>query len=70
MVPISLSVHIVEPENVNVFTGNEPITTLEIEKAALNGLEGILRCACQAPETDKALPAMNSMTFANFTLLI
>jgi len=53
-------------KNLKAFTSNKSITALEIEQASLNGLEGILGCACEHTNSFKSLPSlMNSMDFAN-----
>ncbi|OJW31532.1 MAG: hypothetical protein BGO54_13805 [Sphingobacteriales bacterium 46-32] len=53
-------------KNLKVFTTDKVQKTLEIEKAALNGLEGILGCACQHLNGFDGKPSiMNSMDFAN-----
>jgi hypothetical protein len=53
-------------KNLKAFTGNKSITSLEIEKASLNGLEGILGCACEHSNGSQPLPSiMSSVDFAN-----
>jgi hypothetical protein len=53
-------------KNLKAFTTDKTIKVLEIEQAALNGLEGILGCACQNLIGLDGKPAiMNSMDFAN-----
>jgi hypothetical protein len=53
-------------KNLKAFSINKAIKVLEIEQAALNGLEGILGCACQNLNGIDSKPAiMNSMDFAN-----
>jgi hypothetical protein len=53
-------------KNLKAFTSDKAIKVLEIEQATLNGLEGILGCACQNLNGFDAKPAiMNSMDFAN-----
>lgn len=53
-------------KNLKSFTTDKTIKVLEIEQAALNGLEGILGCACQNLNGFDGKPAiMNSMDFAN-----
>lgn len=53
-------------KNLKAFTTDKSIKTLEIEQAALNGLEGILGCACQNLNGFDGRPTlMNSMDFAN-----
>jgi hypothetical protein len=53
-------------KNLKAFTTDKAIKTLEIEPAALNGLEGILGCACQSLSGIPNRPAiMNSMDFAD-----
>ncbi|HEV8283810.1 MAG TPA: hypothetical protein VGQ09_05855 [Chitinophagaceae bacterium] len=52
-------------KNLKSFTTNKTEKTLEIEKAELNGLQGILGCACQELNGINEKPAvMNSMDFA------
>jgi hypothetical protein len=53
-------------KNLKEFTTNKTHKVLEIEKTTLNGLEGILGCACQRVNGIDAKPEiMNSMDFAN-----
>jgi hypothetical protein len=53
-------------KNLKAFTTDKSIKVLEIERATLNGLEGILGCACQNLNGFDDKPAiMNSMDFAN-----
>jgi len=53
-------------KNLKAFTTNKTEKTLEIEKAELNGLEGILGCPCnQLNGFDTVPTVMNSMDFAN-----
>lgn len=53
-------------KNLKAFTTDKTIKVLEIEQAALNGLEGILGCACNSLNGFDEKPAiMNSMDFAN-----
>jgi hypothetical protein len=53
-------------KNLKAFTTDKTIKTLEIEQATLNGLEGILGCACQNLNGFNGKPAiMNSIDFAN-----
>ena len=53
-------------KNLKSFTSDKTIKVLEIEKATLNGLEGILGCVCQNLNGFNVKPAiMNSMDFAN-----
>lgn len=53
-------------KNLKAFTTDKTIKVLEIEQATLNGLEGILGCACQSLNGIDGKPAiMNSMDFAN-----
>lgn len=53
-------------KNLKSFTTDKSIKVLEIEQATLNGLEGILGCACQNLNGFDGKPAiMNSMDFAN-----
>ncbi len=50
-------------KNLKAFTTNKNLKVLEIEKATLNGLEGILGCACQ--DLSGIPTVMNSMDFVN-----
>ena len=53
-------------KNLKSFITDRSIKTLEIERATLNGLEGILGCACQSLNGIDAKPViMNSVDFAN-----
>ena len=53
-------------KNLKEFTTNKTHKVLEIEKTTLNGLEGILGCACQQlTGIDTKPEIMNSMDFAN-----
>lgn len=53
-------------KNLKTFTTTKTQNTLEIEKATLNGLDGILGCACQPLNGFTGKSAiMNSMDFAN-----
>lgn len=53
-------------KNLKSFATDKVHKVLEIEKATLNGLEGILGCACQQLNGVNELPAvMNSMDFAS-----
>lgn len=53
-------------KNLKAFTTDKTVKTLEIEQATLNGLEGILGCACQSLNGLQGKPGiMNSMDFAN-----
>lgn len=53
-------------KNLKFFADDKSIKVLEIEQATLNGLEGILGCACQNLNGFDGKPAiMNSMDFAN-----
>lgn len=53
-------------KNLKAFTTDKAIKVLDIEQATLNGLEGILGCACQNLNGFDDKPAiMNSMDFAN-----
>ena len=53
-------------KNLKAFTTDKTIKVLEIEQATLNGLEGILGCACNSLNGFDGKPAiMNSMDFAN-----
>lgn len=51
--------------NLKSFITDKTIKVLEIEQAALNGLEGILGCNCQNLKIDGKPAIMNSMDFAN-----
>jgi len=53
-------------KNLKAFTTDKTVKTLEIEQATLNGLEGILGCACQSLNGLQGNAGiMNSMDFAN-----
>jgi hypothetical protein len=53
-------------KNLKTFTSNRSVSALEIEKATLNGLEGILGCACAHSSDTRPLPSiMSSVDFAN-----
>lgn len=52
-------------KNLKAFVSDKSIRTLEIEKATLNGLEGILGCACSLSGLNGKPAIMNSMDFAN-----
>ena len=53
-------------KNLKSFATNKSEKVLEIEKTTLNGLEGILGCACQNLNGFESKPQiMNSMDFAN-----
>ena len=53
-------------KNLKAFATDRTIKVLEIEQATLNGLEGILGCACNSLNGFDGKPAiMNSMDFAN-----
>lgn len=53
-------------KNLKAFATDKSIKVLEIEQATLNGLEGILGCACQNLNGIDNKPAiLNSMDFAN-----
>lgn len=52
-------------KNLKAFVGDKSMKSLEIEKATLNGLEGILGCACSLSGVDRKPAIMNSMDFAN-----
>jgi hypothetical protein len=53
-------------KNLKAFSSDKALKVLEIEQAALNGLEGVLGCACQNLNGLEGKPAiMNSMDFAN-----
>jgi len=52
-------------KNLKTFVSDKSMKTLEIEKATLNGLEGILGCACSLNGLDGKPVIMNSMDFAN-----
>ncbi len=63
--PYIIEIHELK-KNLKTFITNKTIKTLEIEQAALNGLEGILGCACNSLNGLDGKPAiMNSMDFAN-----
>jgi hypothetical protein len=53
-------------KNLKAFTTDKTSKVLEIEQATLNGLEGILGCACQNLNGFESKPAIiNSMDFVN-----
>lgn len=53
-------------KNIKAFATDKAIKVLEIEQATLNGLEGILDCACQGLNGFAGKPEiMNSMDFAD-----
>jgi hypothetical protein len=53
-------------KNLKAFATDKTTKVLEIEQATLNGLEGILGCACQSLNGVESKPAiMNSMDFAS-----
>jgi hypothetical protein len=52
-------------KNLKSFITDKTIKTLEIEQATLNGLEGILGCACQSLNGVSKPRIMNSVDFAN-----
>jgi hypothetical protein len=53
-------------KNLKAFSTDKAIKVLEIEQATLNGLEGILDCACQSLNGFAGKPEiMNSMDFAD-----
>lgn len=53
-------------KNLKAYTTDKSIKTLEIEQATLNGLEGILGCACQNLNGVSKRPTlMNSLDFVN-----
>ena len=63
--PYIIEIHELK-KNLKEFTTNKKHKVLEIEKTTLNGLEGILGCACQQLNgTDTKPEIMNSMDFAN-----
>ena len=63
--PYIMEIHELK-KNLKAFTTDKTIKTLEIEQATLNGLEGILGCACQSLNGFGGKPSiMNSMDFAN-----
>ena len=63
--PYILEIHEIK-KNLKAFSTDKGAKALEIEQAALNGLEGILGCACQNLNGVESKPAiMNSMDFAN-----
>lgn len=62
--PYTVEIHELK-RNLKAFTTDKTIKVLEIEQATLNGLEGILGCACQSINGFDGKPAiMNSMDFA------
>jgi len=53
-------------KNLKAFSADKTMKTLEIEQATLNGLEGILGCACQNLNGVNSRPSlMNSLEFVN-----
>lgn len=61
--PYTTEIHEIK-KNLKAFTTEKAPKTLEIETATLNGLEGILGCACQSLNGLESRPAvMNSMEF-------
>lgn len=63
--PYIIEIHELK-KNLKAFTTDKSIKTLEIEQATLNGLEGILGCACQNLTGVSKRPAlMNSLDFVN-----
>lgn len=52
-------------KNLKTFITGKEVRTLEIETATLNGLEGILGCACQNKTLAPKPTIMNSVDFAN-----
>lgn len=63
--PYTSEIHEIK-KNLKAFTTDKALKTLEIETATLNGLEGILGCACQSLNGLAARPeVMNSMDFVN-----
>lgn len=52
-------------KNLHAFISGKDLKTLEIERATLNGLEGILGCACQTKHTTPKPTIMNSVDFAD-----
>jgi hypothetical protein len=50
-------------KNLHAFITGKEVKTLEIERATLNGLEGILGCACQTPKPKPTI--MSSVDFAD-----
>ena len=58
-------------KNLKAFISTKAEKTLEIEKAELNGLRGILGCACQQlNDIGDIQPVMNSIEFANLELIL
>lgn len=63
--PYIVEIHEIK-KNLKAFITNKSIKSLEIEQATLNGLEGILGCACQSLNGIDRRPAlMNSLDFVN-----
>jgi hypothetical protein len=63
--PYAVEIHELK-KNLKAFATDKAIKVLEIEQATLNGLEGILDCACQSLNGFGATPEiMNSMDFAD-----
>jgi hypothetical protein len=63
--PYIIEIHELK-KNLKAFITTPSIKTLQIEQATLNGLEGVLGCACISLNGIDAIPSiMNSMDFAN-----
>jgi hypothetical protein len=63
--PYIIEIHELK-KNLKAFITTPSIKTLQIEQATLNGLEGVLGCACTSLNGIDAIPSiMNSMDFAN-----
>ena len=63
--PYIIEIHELK-KNLKTFITTPSIKTLQIEQASLNGLEGVLGCACTSLNGIDAKPSiMNSMDFAN-----
>ena len=63
--PYIIEIHELK-KNLKTFITTASQKTLEIEQATLNGLEGVLGCACSELNGIEEKPAiMNSMDFAN-----
>lgn len=63
--PYTIEIHELK-KNLKQFTTTASLKVLKIEQATLNGLEGILGCACSSLNGIEVKPSiMNSMDFAN-----
>jgi hypothetical protein len=63
--PYIIEIHAIK-KHLKAFTSGKGQKVLEIEKATLNGLNGVLGCACQSLNGPEEKPVlMNSIDFAN-----